>query len=676
MGALTLAIVLHAGLGVVLALLVFASGLGVLGALRGREALLGADAVFAYPLGLGVCVVSAVLTLVSPWLAPLAVLLVTAPLVAFLARRAEGIVTRAGRPLLVALPGVVGLPIVLGFLLHGPSRDLGSRAYGDMLAYVDTLVSATQSIAPLYDLLVEGERRIYAEAASSFLGGALAELPGFDIILFHTTTLPAFLLASLAIGLGLLGPGRARETSPWLPAVALLAVSTVIYPTWIVESPPVALAAPLALVIYRLWEAPPATSWLTFFAVLCAAELLATKVVATIPLAVVAALAIRRRYLHRFDARQAALVVGGLVAAGGVAIALLFLTASWFTRLFTIEFLPADAVRGLRDQLDTRNAQALAPTFEVIGQIMLLTALVRARHADFALSLALSICAVWFVGGQGFDAALGTSILLAAILFWRRPALFAQQRALVLAAATALLFSSWLRDISGVRAALALVILLSVTLVAAFEGASRSPLDAARRLLYPAGIALTAVLFSLAGAHYVGFAVVLVLAALALVRRPAVAVAALALGLAASTALAARSDDLRLGHDYYPLTSEDYEVWQRVTKVVPRDGLVFTSMTGKRIDGRHGWNNYPSIAGRQLYLAGWYDGRLVSDRAELDRRLALNRRILTGALSPMELVLERRFSSYYAVLRQGERTPSSFRLLYANRLFALYRISA
>jgi len=673
-GALTLAILFHAVLGVVLALLVFAAGLGALGSLRGRDALRGADAVYAYPLGLGACLASAVVFLASPWLAPVGVLLVAAPIVAFLGRRVEGIGRRAGRPFLTALPGALGLAIALGFLHHGPTSSLDSRAYGDMLFYVNKVVSAAQSLVPFKDLLVEGQRIVYAEAAPSFVGAALADLPGFDAVLFHTTTLPAFLVASVAVGLGLLGPGRMQAPSTWLPVPALLAVSVVIYPTWIAESPPVAIAVPLTLAIYRLWEAPPATIWLGFFAGLCALELLASKVVAAVPLTVVVAAALGRRYLRRLDTRRVALAAGSLAGACGLAIAVLFLTASWFTRLFSLDFLPADAARGLHGQLETRNAQALAPTFEIFGELLLLAALVRAQHAEFATSLALSICTVWFIGGLSFEAALGTSVLLAALLFWRQPQLLYRQRAFVLGAAATLAFSSWLRDISGVRAGLALVVLLVATLLAAFEAASRPPLEAARRLLYPAGIAVCAVLFALAGAQYAGLAAVLVLAVLAVVLRPSLAVPALALGLAGSSTLAVRSDDLRLGSDFIALTTEDYDIWRLVAKVVPADGLVFTSMTGKQIDGRHGWNNYPSIAGRQLYLAGWYDGRLVSDRAEVDRRLALNRRVLAGELSPAEI--ERPFGSYYAVLRRWERFPSSFRLIYANRSFALYRISA
>jgi hypothetical protein len=108
---------------------------------------------------------------------------------------------------------------------------------------------------------------------------------------------------------------------------------------------------------------------------------------------------------------------------------------------------------------------------------------------------------------------------------------------------------------------------------------------------------------------------------------------------------------------------------------VPPDGLVFTSMTGPERNGNEGWNNYPSIAGRQLYLAGWIDGRLVAKPDELAERLAINERVLSGAADPAELALSRSFDGYYAVVRRDEETPDSFRKLYENDGYALYRVT-
>src|SRR5262245_43556456 len=179
------------------------------------------DGVFAYPAGLLTATVAALLVLVSPWLAVVALPLAAVPLVRGWARAREAAALSAPG-LGWALPGVIGLPFALGMLLHAPTSELDSNAYGDMLFYVAKVVSAAQSVTPYRDLLVEGEPSAWVEAASSFFGAVLSWLPGFDPTLFQTTTMPAFALASVPVGLALL---RERPAdSPWLPAAGVLAV--------------------------------------------------------------------------------------------------------------------------------------------------------------------------------------------------------------------------------------------------------------------------------------------------------------------------------------------------------------------------------------------------------------------------------------------------------------------
>ena len=153
MGELTATIVAHAVLGVALAALVWATGYGWLLARRRPSAWL------AYPVGLLVCVLAAWLVLVSPWLVPVA-LVVLAP-------AALG-VRRTIWPTVVSAPFAAGLGLVLGSLLHGPTADESSHAYGDLLFYAAKLASARESVVPFRDLLVAGESSTYVEAGSTF----------------------------------------------------------------------------------------------------------------------------------------------------------------------------------------------------------------------------------------------------------------------------------------------------------------------------------------------------------------------------------------------------------------------------------------------------------------------------------------------------------------------------
>jgi hypothetical protein len=157
------------------------------------------------------------------------------------------------------------------------------------------------------------------------------------------------------------------------------------------------------------------------------------------------------------------------------------------------------------------------------------------------------------------------------------------------------------------------------------------------------------------------------LAALGYRLRPIAFVAAIGLALLAPAALE---------RGRTTLYSEDYAVWKRVHDQVPKDGLVFTSMTGPVISGDQGWNYYPGTALRQVYLAGWSNSSLLVNREELDRRLEVNRRVLAGELAPREVDLTRDYSGFFAVTRRGEATPPSFRRLYANDRYALYRIES
>lgn len=644
---LVLSIVLHTGLGIALALGIWALGHGWLLALP-RTA--DFDPRHAYAIGLFVATAASFLLLLGPWLALVAVLLVAVG-AAGTARRLAAAAAAARRglpPLGWALPGAVGLPVALGLLLHGPTDDVESAAYGDMLYYVNKVVSGAQSVVPFHDLLAEGQRIIYAEAAPSFIGAVCTHLPGFDAVLFQAVSAPAFLLTAVCVGIGLT-PAPARHGPALILVLALAAVALVPYPTWITESPPVA-----------------------FLAGILAVDLFMTKVVGFVPLSVLAGFILFRRL-----ERRAAIAAGiGLAAAAAVATAALFLTAGWYADLLKPKFLPWDALRGLHTQLTNRDTQAAGPAFTILGELLLGAALVRARRLPLAAALALALVGSYFVGGYGFDIAVGMTIFLTALAFYRDPP-GRDVLPLLAAGACFVALSAWFRDISAIRAGFAFTLLIGLALFLAFARGAAAPKGWALYALAAAGAALA---LDLAGHSFVAVLPVAVTGAIAALGRPrrlrpALAVSGLLVAGVVGTA-AWRADDLRLSENAMTLTSDDYEVWHAVHRLVPRDGLVFTNMTGKAVDGRQGWNNYPSIAGRQLYLAGWYDGRLTSRPEELDRRLLLNTRVLSGALAPQRVPLSRRFDSYYAVVTTGVSVPRRFRPLYTNDSFALYRIAS
>jgi hypothetical protein len=605
---LALSVIAHAFLGVASALVVWALGLGLL-----RAVPLPRPA-FAYPLGLLVAVAAAWLVLVSWWLAPVSVVLL-AP--AVLGLRAAMV---AGAPV---APFAAGLGVALGGLLHGPTSDRGSHAYGDMLFYAAKLVSASSSVLPFRDLLVEGKTSTYAESGSTFLGAAVSWLPGFDAILFQAAAMPAFLVAAIGVGLRLSGVRVARAEVAFV--LGLLGVGAIAYPTWITESPPVALALPLAFAVYTLAYDRLSLGAVAAGVVVLGLAFALTKGFGVVPLAVAATFA-AARLRDEIDVRRVAVYAVAPVAVAAVGAALFFATSGWLADVLGLKFLPGDAFDGLRTQLDRRDTQAVAPALLVVGEVLLAWALARARAWPSFAILVAGIAGNWFVSGHGFDIAVGIGVLGALLFFATRPDAFRAQRWPLLGGGGALALAAAFRDISGVRAGLVLGLLLAGGVVAA----------------------------------------------VATPRVTAVAAAIVAAGVAGGLTLG--RDDVGLANASTTLTSAHYAVWREVRERVPRDGLVFTTETGPEVTGDQGWNYYPGVAERQVYLAGWSSSPLLVDDAERARRLAVNRAVLAGGRRPESLDLSRRYGSYAAVVARGTPAAAGWKVLYRNELFTLYAI--
>ena len=171
---LALSTLLHALLGVVLAAVIWLTGVTV--ALR----LPGKQLANAYAAGLLIVVAAAFVALISGLLLPLS--LVAIGLLTWRGARAVAaadVHARAGRALAAALPGTLGFAVALGSFQHGPDAERGSNAFGDLVFYVAELRSATQSVAPFRDLSLVGFDHTYVQSAPAFVGAALDVLPGF-----------------------------------------------------------------------------------------------------------------------------------------------------------------------------------------------------------------------------------------------------------------------------------------------------------------------------------------------------------------------------------------------------------------------------------------------------------------------------------------------------------------
>ena len=663
---LTLSILFHAGLGIVLAALVWAAGFGVVAAMHRGGLPLEPTSVLAYPAGLLLVLLACFSYLLTPWLGLLGGAAVLAALAASAPARAAG--RRAAATVGWALPAVLGLPVVLGFFLHGPTKRVDSNAFGDVVWYVAKLASAKSSLFPFRDLAAAGVHLWRAEIAPSLVGAVVTELPGTDPFLFHTTLLPGFALTSLCIGFSLCPP-RPRLSGPDRVVLALLAAAAVAYPSWLAESPPVTLALPLAFPIYALaCEELPLPAFVAG-AALVSVDLALTKGLVLVPFAILLASAVRGRYRLRGRRVRLLAAAGALAAAGLVALTLQ--GSFWILHVVHTRFTPLTAYRGLRSQLDTRSTIELAPALELAGWVLLAVALVRARSRSLLAALLVCLVWSWTISGYSIAVGLGTIALLAALRFRD----VAADSRLLAPAAVCLATATWFRDFAGIAAALVEVACLVAVVLSALTTIEWRPwreLLSFHAALYALVGAMA--LLALSGHPYPGWALAAAAALLLGIGLPRPAAAA---GLAAvALVVGLRADTLRLGtYDTTILPAEQYDVWHQVAKVVPPDGLVFTSMTGRDIEARTGLNYYPPIAGRQVYLAGWYQSRLRTEPDELDRRLRENFAVLDGKRSPREIETYGSFGSFYAVLPRAARPPPAFRRLYANRRYAIYRIA-
>jgi hypothetical protein len=433
------------------------------------------------------------------------------------------------------------------------------------------------------------------------------------------------------------------------------------------ETPPAAFALPLAFPLYRIWRDELPSGWLALLTVVVGLDYLFTKVLGVVPLGLLLLAGLVERLRPRADFRRLLVIgIALLAAAAAATVGLLFLTAGWYATLLEAKSLPHDVARSFAD--GDFNPRVLGLACAMVGEILLLVALARARSYALFVSVAVLVPITWFVAGYAFDIALGTVIFVVALEMRERGR---PDGTLVLAAGALLAMSVALRDVLGARPGLALSVIVLLTLL---------PFVVRAHPLVPyawAG-ALVALLFALADLAAAGLVTLLVLAAIAFVRpdarllRGAIGVAAIAAVVAAAVAL--RDDTFDVGSPTVTLTPADYDIWHKVRSRVPDDGLVFTSLTGVEVTPHRGWNNYPSVAGRQLFIAGWYDGRLVAAPDDRDRRLELNAEVLDGRRRPADAELSRTFGSYYAVTEREDDVPPSFRRVYANDRYVLYEI--
>jgi hypothetical protein len=676
----------HIALGAGLLSIVWAAGFGLV--LRVTRSDKASASALALGYAVGLCVVSPVvaLFLVNPVLGAIALVLPAAGIVHLLRARwvFPSLVPAIGSALMAA-PFVTVFAVLLGLYYHGPTAARNSSVFGDGMFYIAKFESAKISIHPYNDLLVSGEHFTLAQGAPTFLGAAFSWLPGFDPFLFHAVTLPVMFGLAMAAGIGSLA--LAAETWPprpdrWVLALATIGAAAVVYPSWLVESPPVALAAPLAFAIFWLARSPLPISVFMIQGGLIAVALALTKFLGLVFLAAIVLVRVCMRNLQ-WDVPRSRSVASFVVAValGAASVTAMAVDSGGALGLLRhFGFLPLDYVRNASTELHT-GLHIPWGIAMLAGTLFVLAALVRSRELVLAGAFAITLVERWVEVGIDDISSVMFGLLAAVFVYLVNPQEFARQRTLLAAASACLLFASIGQELTGTYIGPALIVSLAATFFAATRhGLQVYPAQALLRDLslfaaYALGMAIW-----LGGRHAAAVVLVwpAVLVGWAMLRlahgrsRDAASIAAaVVLGGVAVAYVAARGV---LPAESATITSDEYRFWHAVGRAVPKDALIFTSFTGESVSQRTGWNYYPAVAHRQLYIAGWADGPLNSDHSGLVRRLALNTRVMSGAVDPTR-VAERRFHSFYAVADTAAHVPSAFVYVMKIGSYALYKIS-
>jgi hypothetical protein len=672
-------IVAHAALGTALAALVWAVGNGILIKVQpslGRS-LSPEDCVLGYPFGLVAVVAALYLALLHPIGAAAGVTLLLAA-VAPLRRlpaslRVGG--AAAGRAALRAAPFGLGYAIVTGFIFHGATHDLNSHVLGDNAAWVSRTSSLQLDAWHYPDLTTLGYSFPRPEAATPIIAAALSRALPIDFYLFGAAAMPMFLVVSVAGGIGALRARVApfRGPVPGFAAVGgLLLVGSLAYGGWIPESTTAALALPLALTV--AWLTRTRIGIAAFLLVTCAVlvALVTTKILASVAVVGVLGTQIVRAYGPLTGRRLAAVLVAAATAVA-VAAVLFFTSAGWILHLLHLQFVPYTAARDAARFLHNRTISLAGLAPRVAGEVLLAGVLARRREWSLLVGLVGAVAGYWLIAGQGFHASATFVVLVVGACVLLQPS----RDPLLLLAAPLLAIGGWWPDPTEYRGSFSLAVLLGSAGVVMFWEAGW------KAVVVTAAAATSLVALALAGHVNAGFAAAIVVLLLASLTRdprlrvalPVAAVLFLTAGSATALVHAEQTKTANFGvYDTTIYPHEAYLVWTRVHALTGPRALVFTSQTGASQTTAEGWNYYPGIAGRQVYLAGWANSSLRVHTATRRLRLRLNHEVLAGRVSPTAVPGAQRYSGFFAVLPRREAHPRAFDELYVNDMYALYAI--
>lgn len=669
MNDLFVSILYHVLIGIALSTFVWGCGNGLLLLFKKRnEAIDPSEILYGLPIGLMTASLIAFLFLFGTVAKFISVLFFIVTCIGYL-RSAHSfhLLRLAGRGLLMtivrSLLFIIGFTLMMGILFHGPTAKLGATPMGDEPYYALTFFSfkSFPSLLHITDMVNEGMHYPGLPNAAPMVTGTLfSHLPNFDPYLYLSVSLPLLFVINMIASLFLFRihsiENRHDNKLPvclFLSCILLIVAATH-YPSWIVESPPVAYALPLTIVVYKLSQDNSIS--LRKYIILSLTILISTyftKVMTIVPFGLILGGTFLKRYLIGFEKRVKILLIGLLGTA--VVLYVYFLTRNFgafaFSSISPLNFIPPLpiifhivnnnvslkelllSILNLGSPLRALNIHYL--TF--VGSSLLLIGLFRVRKDLYSVTILIGIYLV-LARNMSSHILLGVSLIVLIIMMYSEADRFRAVSPLFLIAALILIIATFLKEPLYSSGKVQRMILTVMCLIFA-------PLF----VLW---------LDSVKTKKIVSYAIIPLITLLVAVEARA-PLKGVIVGQRGSGAFA----------------PYDYDIWSKARKLIPIDGLIFTDWTGEEVSLKKGWNQYSALSERQVFIGGWYNNpKLRLNFNERSRRLHLNEQVLKGEISPVTLSYSRHYSTYFAVVRSAHVAPKNFQLMYKTPEYAIYQI--
>jgi hypothetical protein len=517
----------------------------------------------------------------------------------------------------------------------------GSTGLGDESMYSGWYYSLKASVYPFYHLGEEGAVSKYSNQLHTFYALGLDVLPHFNISLFNMAGISS--LSVLSIAYMLRGLSLYRSSIDLNPLsqkniilITMLFTAAARYPSWIVESPPVAFMAPITLaVLYAVSRAGDNVLKLGFALALAIIGSAISKIVTVAVLGSYTGIKFLQWILRHANPVYF-LLLGIFICIIGVYV--IYMLNS-FGPLFLTEWNPGP------EFWPRFVDKGWGEFYKVIPKLL----------KD--IGLVLIVAGIW----QLKDVALFLASVMAATTHFVFPYLFTPTPAALL-----ILLAGYIIVIDSIPKRAGLLLLLGA--LSFLPHHFRHDPGGWHPLMLWAFTLGTTVYFTLLVGSYsttlsanqsntkwIHVLCTLVLVSLTL------------------TSLA--NGNLRVGKKKLELVPVSlYDIWKNTRENTPEDTLIFTDQTGANRRRLSGWNDYSLMAQRQFYISTPSNGPMRYENSVLQERLSNNDAILSGVLAPTELSLSKRYSAYFAVLSSRKIAPATFKKIYSNSDYVLYQI--